>query len=61
MEGKQPKLPSPFCLRLTPEERAQLEQAAGVLPLGAYVVGTLIEITSSKDYAFQTAELGSAA
>lgn len=37
MEGKQPKLPSPFCLRLTPEERAHLEQAAGNLPLGAYV------------------------
>ena len=32
-----PKQTSPFCLRLTPEERAQLEREAAGLPLGEYV------------------------
>lgn len=29
--------PAPFCLRLTFEERASLEQAAGDVPLGRYI------------------------
>lgn len=32
-----PKQTSPFCLRLTSEERAQLEREAAGLPLGEYV------------------------
>ncbi|SFL29756.1 hypothetical protein SAMN05216302_10562 [Nitrosomonas aestuarii] len=32
-----PKPTSPFCLRLTPEERALLERGAAGLPLGEYV------------------------
>ncbi|SER86353.1 mobilisation protein (MobC) [Nitrosomonas sp. Nm51] len=32
-----PKQISPFSLRLTPEERAQLEREAAGLPLGEYV------------------------
>lgn len=36
MSGKRPSLP-PFSLRLTFEERAALEKAAGDMPLGAYV------------------------
>lgn len=32
-----PDAPAPFSLRLTFEERASLEQAAGDMPLGAYI------------------------
>jgi hypothetical protein len=32
-----PDTPAPFSLRLTFEERAALEQAAGDMPLGAYI------------------------
>lgn len=34
--------PSPFCLRLTFEERALLEMAAGDKPLGAYIRSRLL-------------------
>ena len=36
MSDKNPKKPSPFCLRLSMEERARLEYDAGDMPLGAY-------------------------
>lgn len=32
------KRPSPFSLRLSPEQRIQLEQDAGDTPLGAYIL-----------------------
>ncbi len=35
--GKNNKIPTPFSLRLTFEERAALEQEAGDKPLGAYI------------------------
>ncbi|MCG8382393.1 MAG: hypothetical protein MJA28_09290 [Gammaproteobacteria bacterium] len=35
--NKNSKLPTPFSLRLTFEERAALEQSAGNRPLGAYI------------------------
>ena len=35
--SKKSKLPTPFSLRLTFEERAALEQSAGNRPLGAYI------------------------
>lgn len=35
--SKNSKLPTPFSLRLTFEERAALEQSAGNRPLGAYI------------------------
>lgn len=35
--------PAPFSLRLTFEERASLEQAAGDMPLGAYIRGQIFE------------------
>ena len=34
--------PSPFSVRLTPCERAQIEQAAGDMPLGVYVRSVLL-------------------
>lgn len=34
---EKPSRPSPFCLRLSQEERALLERAAGDLPLGMYI------------------------
>lgn len=37
------KPPKPFSLRLTFEERAQLEAAAGDLPLGAYIRWRLLD------------------
>ncbi|SEN38964.1 plasmid mobilization protein [Nitrosomonas marina] len=37
MPAHTPKQTSPFCLRLTPEERALLEREAAGLPLGEYV------------------------
>lgn len=36
-EKKAEKYPPPFSLRLTHEERAQLQEAAGRQPLGAYI------------------------
>jgi len=37
------KIPTPFSLRLTFEERAVLEQAAGGMPLGAYIRAQLLD------------------
>lgn len=34
--------PSPFCIRLTPEDRAALESRAGGLPLGTYAKTVLL-------------------
>ena len=36
------KRPAPFCLRLTPDERAYLEQKAGNRPLGTYIRDRLL-------------------
>ena len=36
------KRPSPFCIRLTPDERAFLEEKAGNRPLGAYIRSQLL-------------------
>ena len=36
MSNKTPKKPSPFCLRLSTDERARLEHDAGDMPLGTY-------------------------
>ena len=36
MSDKKPHKPSPFCLRLSKEERARLEYEAGDMPLGTY-------------------------
>ena len=36
-------VPTPFSLRLTFEERAALEDAAGDMPLGAYIWGELFK------------------
>lgn len=38
-----PKLPPPFSLRLTVDERAQLEGAAAGMPLGTYIKAKLFE------------------
>ncbi|MES9861442.1 MAG: hypothetical protein ABW157_18035 [Candidatus Thiodiazotropha sp. LLP2] len=37
LKPEKPSRPSPFCLRLSREERALLERAAGDLPLGTYI------------------------
>lgn len=37
------KRPAPFSLRLSYEERAQLETAAGNIPLGQYIKGRLFD------------------
>ncbi|MEM9668654.1 MAG: hypothetical protein AAF950_06980 [Pseudomonadota bacterium] len=37
------KRPAPFCLRLTAEERGQLDAAAGNLPLGTYIKDRLFD------------------
>jgi hypothetical protein len=37
------KAAPPFSLRLTPEERAQLDRDAGSVPLGAYIRSRLID------------------
>ena len=39
LNAKRPrkKKPSPFCLRLSSDERARLEHEAGDMPLGAYI------------------------
>ena len=40
--GRKKPRPAPFCLRLTPDERAYLEEKAGNLPLGAYIRSQLL-------------------
>lgn len=40
--AKRPRKPTPFSLRLSGEERAQLEQAAGNEPLGAFIRAKLL-------------------
>lgn len=41
--NKNKKIPTPFSLRLTFEERAALEQSAGTRPLGAYIRSKLFD------------------
>ncbi len=45
--SKNSKLPTPFSLRLTFEERAALEQSAGNRPLGAYIRSKLFSGTEA--------------
>lgn len=40
--------PAPFCLRLSREERARLEEEAGSLPLGAYIRARLFGSGADK-------------
>ena len=42
------KRPSPFCVRLTPDERAYLKQLAGNRPLGAYIREQLLGERAEK-------------
>jgi len=42
-KGEKKKREAPFSLRLTFEERAQLEAAAGGEPLGAYIKSVLFD------------------
>lgn len=42
------KRPSPFCIRLSPDERAYLEQLAGNRPLGAYIREQLLGDQAEK-------------
>lgn len=42
------KRPAPFCLRLTPDERAYLEQQAGNRPLGTYLRDRLLGDRAEK-------------
>lgn len=42
------KQASPFCLRLTPEERATLEREAAGLPLGEYIRDRVFDETHVK-------------
>lgn len=39
-EGEQPR-PAPYSLRLTPEERTELEKRAGTMPLASYIKSVL--------------------
>lgn len=41
MSGAKPSRPAPLSLRLSREERARLERAAGALPLGTYIKSRL--------------------
>ena len=41
--GRSRKRPPPFCLRLTAEERTQLETEAGRQPLGGYIKSRLFD------------------
>ena len=43
MSDKKTHKPSPFCLRLSQEERARLEYEAGDTPLGTYIRSRLFE------------------
>jgi hypothetical protein len=48
-EGRKPsRKPSPFCLRLTFEERALLEDQAGNRPLGTYIRDQLLGDNADK-------------
>ncbi|MEJ7925817.1 hypothetical protein WG908_03495 [Sphingobium sp. AN641] len=40
-EGEQPKRVPPFSLRLTKEERTELERRAGSMPLASYIKSVL--------------------
>ena len=42
------KRPSPFCIRLTPYEKAYLKQLAGNRPLGAYIREQLLGSVAEK-------------
>lgn len=42
------KQASPFCLRLTPEERATLEREAAGLPLGEYIKDRVFDENRAK-------------
>lgn len=42
------KRPAPFCLRLTPDERAYLERKAGNRPLGTYIRERLLGDRAEK-------------
>ena len=42
------KRPSPFCIRLTPDERAYLKRLAGNRPLGAYIREQLLGSRAEK-------------
>lgn len=46
-KGKQRKTPPPFSLRLTFEERAQLEREAGDMPLGTYIRSRLFNTATA--------------
>lgn len=59
------KKPSPFCLRLTFNERAQLEAEAGDMPLGAYIkfklfsgAGSPHPILAARELAFELVDAG---
>ena len=41
--SRRKKRPAPFSLRLTYEERARLDSAAGSIPLGTYIKGRLFD------------------
>lgn len=43
MSDKRPNKPSPFCLRLSKEERERLEYYAGDMPLGTYIRSRLFD------------------
>ncbi len=43
MSDKRSNKPSPFCLRLSKEERERLERDAGDMPLGTYVRSRLFD------------------
>ncbi len=48
MSNKKPHKPSPFCLRLSTEERARLEYEAGDMPLGTYVRSRLFNTPTPR-------------
>jgi hypothetical protein len=47
MSRSEPKSPAPFSLRLTADERAQLERRAAGTPMGAYIRACLFASESS--------------
>lgn len=47
-DSKKPQGSAPFCLRLTNQERARLEEEAGNLPLGAYIRARLLGGSADK-------------
>lgn len=48
MARRDAKYPKPFSMRLTVEERARLDSAAGDMPLGVYVRSRLFDIPSPR-------------